>query len=208
MSYTTLVANIQNFVEDDSTELTASIDTIIAQAEEMVFQRLANLPCFRKITTANLVVGTFDYTVASARMIRQVSVTDSNGNIIYLNHRVDSYLRDYWPKSATTGQPIMYSTKNAGNSGTVITLAPTPSATLAYQVDFIAPEAGLSSTNANTWIDTNAPAVLLAAALYETSAFLKAGETLKLYKAQFDEAAQLFVQEMQKDYAAEYNGGL
>ena len=208
MSYTTLVANIQNFVEDDSTELTASIDTIIAQAEEMVFQRLANLPCFRKITTANLVVGTFDYTVASARMIRQVSVTDSNGNIIYLNHRVDSYLRDYWPKSATTGQPIMYSTKNAGNSGTIITLAPTPSATLAYQVDFIAPETGLSSSNANTWIDTNAPAVLLAAALYETSAFLKAGETLKLYKAQFDEAAQLFVQEMQRDYAAEYNGGL
>ena len=208
MSYTTLVANIQNFMEDDSTELTASIDTIIAQAEEMVFQRLANLPCFRKITTANLVIGTFDYTVASARMIRQVSVTDSNGNVIYLNHRVDSYLRDYWPKSATTGQPIMYSTKNAGNSGTIITLAPTPSATLAYQVDFIAPEAGLSSTNANTWIDTNAPAVLLAAALYETSAFLKAGETLKLYKAQFDEAAQLFVQEMQRDYAAEYNGGL
>ena len=208
MSYTTLVANIQNFVEDDSTELTASIDTIIAQAEEMVFQRLANLPCFRKITTANLVIGTFDYTVASARMIRQVSVTDSSGNIDYLNHRVDSYLRDYWPKSSTTGTPIMYSTKNATTSGTIITLAPTPDATLAYQVDFIAPETGLSSSNANTWIDTNAPAVLLAAALYETSAFLKAGETLKLYKAQFDEAAQLFVQEMQRDYAAEYNGGL
>ncbi len=208
MSYTTLVANIQNFMEDDSTELTASIDTIIAQAEEMVFQRLANLPCFRKITTANLVIGTFDYTVASARMIRQVSVTDSSSNVNYLNHRLDSYLRDYWPNSSTSGTPIMYSTKNAGTSGTVITVAPTPSATLAYQVDFIAPETGLSSSNANTWIDTNAPAVLLAAALYETSAFLKAGETLKLYKAQFDEAAQLFVQEMQRDYAAEYNGGL
>ena len=204
MSYTTLVANIQNFMEDDSTELTASIDTIIAQAEEMVFQRLANLPCFRKITTANLVIGTFDYTVASARMIRQVSVTDSSSNVNYLNHRLDSYL----PNSSTSGTPVMYSTKNAGTSGTVITVAPTPSATLAYQVDFIAPETGLSSSNANTWIDTNAPAVLLAAALYETSAFLKAGETLKLYKAQFDEAAQLFVQEMQRDYAAEYNGGL
>ena len=208
MSYTTLVANIQNFMEYDSTELTAAIDTIIAQAEEMVFQRLANLPCFRKITTANLVIGTFDYTVASARMIRQVSVTDSSSNVNYLNHRLDSYLRDYWPNSSTSGTPVMYSTKNAGTSGTVITVAPTPSATLAYQVDFIAPETGLSSSNANTWIDTNAPAVLLAAALYETSAFLKAGETLKLYKAQFDEAAQLFVQEMQRDYAAEYNGGL
>jgi len=208
MSYTTLKANIQNFVEDDSTELTASIDVIIAQAEEMVFQRLPNLPCFRKITTGTLSVGTFDYTVASARMIRQFSVTDSSSNVNYLNHRIDSYLRDYWPNSSTTGTPIMYSTKNAGTSGTVVTLAPTPSATLAYQVDFIAPETGLSSSNENTWIDTNAPAVLLAAALYETSAFLKAGETLKLYKAQFDEAVQLFAQEMSRDYAAEYNGGI
>ncbi len=208
MSYTTLKANIQNFMEDDSTELTASIDVIIAQAEEMVFQRLPNLPCFRNVTTGNLVVGTSDYTVASARMIRQFSVTDSSSNVNYLNHRIDSYLRDYWPNSSTTGTPIMYSTKNAGTSGTVVTLAPTPSATLAYQVDFIAPETGLSSSNANTWVDTNAPAVLLAAALYETSAFLKAGETLKLYKTQFDEAVQLFVQEMSRDYAAEYNGGI
>jgi|TARA_R110000824_G_scaffold364683_1_gene553056 hypothetical protein len=208
MSYTTLKTNIQNFLEDDSTELTASIDVIIAQAEEMVFQRLPNLPCFRKVTTGNFVIGTFDYTVASDRMIRQVSVIDSNGNVIYLNHRVDSYLRDYWPKSATTGQPVMYSTKNATTAGTVITLAPTPSATLAYQVDFIAPETGLSSNNANTWIDTNAPAVLLAAALYETSAFLKAADTLSLYKTQFDEAVQLFVQEMQRVYTAEYNGGI
>ena len=180
MSYTTLKANIQNFVEDDSTELTNSIDTIIAQAEEMVFQRLPNLPCFRNVTTANLVIGTFDYTVATARMIRQFSVTDSSSNVNYLNHRIDSYLRDYWPNSSTTGTPIMYSTKNATTSGTVVTLAPTPSATLAYQVDFIAPETGLSSSNANTWVDTNAPAVLLAAALYETSAFLKAGETHKI----------------------------
>jgi hypothetical protein len=208
MSYTTLKANIQNFLEDDSTELTASIDEIITQAEAMVFQRLPNLPCFRSITTGNLVVDTFDYTVATARMIRQVSVTDSSSNVNYLNHRVDSYLRDYWPNSATTGTPIMYSTKNATTSGTIITLAPTPSATLAYQVDFIAPETGLSSDNANSWIDTNAPAVLLAAALYETSAFLKASDTLSLYKAQFDESAQLLVQEMGRDYTSEYEGGI
>ena len=207
MSYTTLKSKIQNFIEDDSTELSSSLDDIIAQAGDMIFQRLPNLPCFRKITTGTLVVGTADYTVASARMIRQVSVTSSS-NVIYLNHRIDSYLRDYWPNSSTTGTPIMYSTKNAGTSGTVVTLAPTPSATLAYQVDFIAPETGLSSSNANTWVDTNAPDLLLAAALYETSAFLKAPDTLSIYKTQFDEAAQLFAQEMGRDYAAEYNGGI
>ena len=208
MSYTTLKANIQAFLEDDSTEFVASIDVMIAQAEEMIFQRLPNLPCFRATSSAaNLVVGTASYTIPTARMIRQVSITDTNV-VTYLDHRVDSYIRDYWPNATTQGTPRMYSTDSAGTSGTVITLAPTPSSTLAYSVDFIAPETGLSSSNANTWIDTNAPAVMLAAALYEASAFLKAPETLSLYKTQFDEAVQSQVQEMQRDYAAEYNGGI
>ena len=207
MNYTTLVANIQNFLEDDSTELQASIDQIIAQAEDIIFQRLPNLPCFRNTTTANLVVGTTDYVVASARMIRQVSVISSNVSS-YLDHRVDSYLRDYWPNLTTQGTPKFYSTKSANTAGTTIRIAPTPDTADSYQVDFIAPEAGLSSSNANTWVGDNAENVLLSACLYEASAFLKAGETLALYKTQFDEAVQLFVQEMQRDYAAEYNGGL
>jgi hypothetical protein len=131
-----------------------------------------------------------------------------SSNVSYLDHRIDSYLRDYWPNSATQGVPEFYSTKTAGTAGTVITLAPTPNSTDTYQVDYIAPEAGLSSSNANTWVGDNAENVLLSACLYEASAFLKAGETLALYKTQFDEALQLFIQEMQRDYAAEYNGGL
>ena len=207
MNYTQLKANIENFLEDDSTELQASVDEIITQAEDMIFQRLPNLPCFRQTTSANLVAGTNDYVVASARMIRQVSVISSN-ILSYLDHRVDSYLRDYWPNATTQGTPKFYSTKSANTSGTTITIAPTPNAADTYQVDFIAPETGLSSSNANTWVGDNAENVLLSACLYEASAFLKAGETLTLYKTQFDEAVQLFVQEMQRDYAAEYNGGL
>ena len=215
MSYTTLKANIQNYLENDSSELVDSIDVIIAQAEEMVFQRLPNLPCFRNSFTGTLVVGQADYTpttgTPSIRMIRQVSITSSS-NVIYLDHRIDSYLRDYWPNSSTTGTPIMYSTKTEADVGsgsvTTITLAPTPSATLSFQVDFIGKPVGLSSSNANTWIDTNATDVLLSAALYEASAFLKAPETLKLYKGKFDEAVQLFSQEMGRNYTAEYNGGI
>ena len=207
MNYTQLVANIQNFLEDDSTELQASIDQIIEQAETMIFQRMPNLPCFRKTTTGSMIAGTSDYTVPLARMIRQVSIISSNVTS-YLNHRVDSYIRDYSPNATTQGTPIMYSTKSAGTAGTVVTLAPTPNSTDTYQVDFVAPETGLSSSNTNNWVGDNLENVLLAACLYEASAFLKAGETLSLYKTQFDEAVQLAVQEMQRDYAAEYNGGL
>jgi len=208
MNYASLVSNIQNFMEDDSTELSNSINDIIAQAEEMIFKRLPSLPCFRQVATGNFVIGTFEYTIPNARMIRQVSVTDSSSNISFLDHRIDSYLRDFHPITSTTSTPTMYSTKNATTSGTIITLAPTPSATLAFQVDFIAPVTGLSSSNTTTWIGDNAENVLLAAALYEVSSFLKAPETLQLYKAQFDEAIALFQQEMGRNYTAEYNAGI
>ena len=208
MNYSALKTNIQNFMEDDSSELTTSIDTIISQAEDMIYQRLPNLPAYRGNASGTLVVGTSQYTVTTARMIRQVSITDSSSNVVYLDHRIDSYLRDYWPNASTTGTPRIYSTDSASTSGTVFTLAPTPSATLAYKVDYIAPETGLSSSNTTSWIGDNAEAALLAACLYETSAFLKASDTLQLYKAQFDEAIQLLQQEMQRDYAAEYNGGI
>ena len=195
-------------MEDDSSELSVSIDTIISQAEDMIYQRLPNLPAYRGSASANLVVGTSQYTVSVARMIRQISIIDSSSNVVYLDHRIDSYLRDYWPNASTAGTPRIYSTDSASTSGTVFTIAPTPDAILAYKIDYIAPEAGLSSSNTTSWIGDNAEAALLAACLYETSAFLKAADTLQLYKAQFDEAIQLLQQEMQRDYAAEYNGGI
>ena len=208
MNYATLVSNIQNFVEDDSTELSNSIDQIINQAEEMVFQRLPSLPCFRQIRTNNFVVGEADVVIPSARMVRQFSVTDSSSNVFFLDHRIDSYLKDYHPNSSSTSTPEMYSTKAASTSGVTLTVAPTPSATLAYEVDFIAPVTGLSSSNTTTWIGDNAENVLLSASLYEVSTFLKAQEMITLYKAQFDEAIALFQQEMGRNYSAEYNAGI
>jgi len=103
----------------------------------------------------------------------------------------------------------MYTTKDADPTNNItITLAPTPDDTYSYQIDFIAPETGLSSSNSNSWVGDHAEAVLLSAALFESSAFLKAPETLNLYKGQFDEAVQLFQQEMARNYTAEYNGGI
>jgi hypothetical protein len=47
MNYSTLVSNIKNFTEDDSSELAASIDQIISQAEspqqQILSQELPNI---------------------------------------------------------------------------------------------------------------------------------------------------------------------
>jgi len=208
MNFTQLETNIKNFLEDDGSEFDASIPEIIAQAENMIFARLPNLPCYRKELTGNFVIGTNQYDVATARMIRQVAVTKADSDVIYLKHRIDSYLRDYVPRASTSGEPFMYATKKATTSGIKILIGPVPSATLAYEIDFIGLETGLSSTNANNWVGDNAEQVLLSACLYESSAFLKAPDSVNLYKAQFDEAVALFQQEMQRNYQAEYEGGI
>ena len=208
MNFTQLETNIKNFIEDDGTEFSTSIPEIIKQAENMIFARLPNLPCYRKTLTGNFVIGTNEYDVANARMIRQVAVTKANNDVIFLKHRIDSYLRDFVPNASTQGEPFMYATKKATTSGIKILIGPVPSATLAYEIDFIGLETGLSSTNANSWIGDNAEQVLLSACLYESSAFLKAPDSVNLYKAQFDEAIALFQQEMQRNYQAEYEGGI
>ena len=208
MNYTNLLANIQNFLEDDSAEFTASIPEIITQAESMIFSKVASLPCYRKEVTGNFVIGTKEYDVPNARMIRQIAITKANSDVIYLKHRIDSYLRDYIPNASTTGEPFMYATKKATTSGIKVLIGPVPSATLAYEIDFIGLETGLSPNNANSWIGDNAEQVLLSACLYESSAFLKAPDSVNLYKAQFEEAIALFQQEMQRNYQAEYEGGI
>tara|TARA_B100001057_G_scaffold464895_1_gene520489 strand:- start:5979 stop:6605 length:627 start_codon:yes stop_codon:yes gene_type:complete len=208
MNFTQLETNIKNFLEDDGAEFNTSIPEIIKQAESMIFARLPNLPCYRKELTGNFVIGTKEYDVANARMIRQVAVTKANNDVIFLKHRIDSYLRDFIPNATTQGEPFMYATKKATTSGIKILIGPVPSATLAFEVDFIGLETGLSSTNANSWIGDNAEQVLLSACLYESSAFLKAPDSVNLYKAQFDEAIALFQQEMQRNYQSEYEGGI
>jgi hypothetical protein len=208
MNYTTLVTNIKNYTEDDSSEFETSIPTIISQAEDMIFARLPNLPCYRKKQSGTLVQGTSEYDVPNARMIRQVAVTKSNSDVIFLKHRIDSYLRDFAPNASTQGEPFMYATKNATTSGIKILIAPVPSSGLSYEIDFVGLETGLSTSNSNSWVGDNAEQVLLNACLYESSSFLKAVDGVNLYKAKFDEAVTLFQQEMQRNYQAEYEGGI
>ena len=213
MNFTQLKTNIQNFIEDDSTELDTSIPEIIKQAESMIFARLPNLPCYRQTKVANFVIGTNTVDVANARMIRQVEVrTETAGGIqdkiIYLKHRTDSYINDFQQSVISTGTPEFYATKKATTSGIQIQVSPIPLDTLQYRIDFIGLETGLSTTNANSWIGDNAEQVLLSACLYETSTFLKAPDTVNLYKQQFDEAIALFQQEMARNYASEYEGGI
>lgn len=82
MNYTELVSNIQNFMEDDGTEFSASIPEIITQAENMIFARLPNLPCYRQTLSGNFAIGTNEYDVANARMIRQVAVTKDRKSVV------------------------------------------------------------------------------------------------------------------------------
>ena len=71
MNFTQLETNIKNFIEDDGTEFSTSIPEIIKQAENMIFARLPNLPCYRKTLTGNE-FGTVDDRVFMFRLMATI----------------------------------------------------------------------------------------------------------------------------------------
>ena len=79
MNFTQLKTNIQNFIEDDSTELDTSIPEIIKQAESMIFAKdCLILFCYRQTNTGNFSIGTATINVANARN----GQASANNNII------------------------------------------------------------------------------------------------------------------------------
>ena len=44
-------------------------------------------------------------------MVRQVQITTSSSNVVYLKHRTDSYIKDFRPNVTTQGQPEFYRQK-------------------------------------------------------------------------------------------------
>ena len=57
-------------------------------------------------------------------MVRQVQITTSSSNVVYLKHRTDSYIKDFRPNVTTQGQPEFCATKKATTSGIQVLVSP------------------------------------------------------------------------------------
>jgi len=202
-TYASLTQDLQDWAENDDTEFTNETDNFIAFAESRIFRDAPFLPIYKGTDTGTMVSGTESITLTNTtRTIRSMTITVS-ASFVTLHQRLDSYLRDYAPATATTGIPKYYARTNE----TTVIVAPTPNSTYAYTLNVTKQPTALSGGNTTTWLSLRAPDLLLFACLIEAMGFLKNPESVAMWEQRYASALASLQNEMGRNIGNESTVG-
>ena len=186
-TYSGLKTAIQNYLDNDETTFTSTLDTFIQQTEERILKSV-QLPVFRKNSTGSGTSGnTYLATPSDYLSPFSLAVVDSDSNYTYLLLKHVTWIRDYTPAVATTGEPLYY----AQFDDDTFILAPTPSSDFTFELHYFYRPASLTSAgdSGTTWLSTNASNAMLNGCLVEGTIFMKsAPDEIMVYEQKFKEA--------------------
>lgn len=182
-TYTTLTAALQAWPEDDNSEYTTNLDSIIGLGETKLLRDL-DLELFD--TTA-----TFAFTASSGQLAkpsgilapRTLSYTDSGGGFNYLHPRSYEYVLDYQANAQSGELPKYYAELN----DTTWLIAPLPVSAFAGTVRYIKRPQGLKDVGGSntTWLSTNAADALLYACIIAAEEYLKGDERWQQWNTKY-----------------------
>ena len=186
-TYGTLKTAIQDYLDNSETTFTNNLDNFIQTAEERILKAV-QLPVFRKNVTGS-VTASDTYLAAPDDFLAPYSlaVIDSSNNYSYLLLKHVSWIRDYTPAVATTGEPLYYAIFDNDS----FILAPTPNANYSVELHYYYRPNSLTtvSSSSQTWLSENAPNAMLYGSLVEGAVFMKSDpQTIALYDSKFQEA--------------------
>jgi hypothetical protein len=211
-TYTELVQQIRDYTETSSDVLTDTIVNDIIEHTENKILRDVDLPVFRSYQYSNFTAGNGFITLPGGgstiptqfSVIRSVMIYSAagTGDRTYLEQKDVTYMDEYHPDRTVTGTPKYYSQWDYNT----IYVVPTPSAAFKVEVGLIKLPDRLTSTNSNTWIGDNAPALILYGCLIEAFKYLKGpAEMLQTYTQSYETALQeVAAQQMGRGRRDEY----
>jgi len=190
MTYTSLVENIQSYLERDDTATVDKIPLFIMLAEQIIASQIKFL--------GNLTVNTSTMTTSTsiidkpARWHKTVSMNITvSGERQPVLLRKYEYLREYWPNANSTGTPEFYSDYDY----THWLVAPTPDAAYTFEVLYYERIQPLDSANQTNWFTIYAPQALLYGSLLQAMPFLKNDDRMTMWKANYDQIMQTLMAE-------------
>ena len=215
-TYTELVSQIRDYTEVSSDVFTDSIINDFIEHTENKILRDLDLPVFRSYQYATFTAsngfltlpGGTSITPTEFSIIRSVMIYPAagSGDRTYLEQRDVTYMNEYWPDRSTTGTPKYYSQWDQNT----IYVVPTPSAAFYVEVGLTKLPTRLSSSNTNTWLSDNAPALLLYGCLVEAFKFLKGpADMLQVYTQSYEMALrEVAAQQMGRGRRDEHQRGV
>jgi len=192
MTYTELVAQIQDYTENQFT--TTVINTFITQAEQRIYNTV-QLPALRKNVTGTTTSGNKYLAIPNGWLATfSLAVINADNEYLYLLNKDVNFIRQSFPDTDTDfyGVPQYYAVFD--NSAFI--LGPTPDAN--YNVElhyFYYPESITTVVGGQTWLGDNFSSVLLYGSLLEAYTYMKGEkDVLDNYRARYDEAMLLLKQ--------------
>ena len=215
-TYAELTTQILDYTETSTDVLTSTVtDNFIESTENRILRDL-DLPVFRSYQYANFTASNGFLTLPGGTtitpilfsVIRSVMIYPAagTGDRTYLEQRDVTFMNEYWPDRATEGTPKYYSQWDYNT----IYVVPTPDAAYYVEVSLSKLPNRLTSSNANTWIGDNAPALILYGCLVEAFKFLKGpAEMLQLYQQSYETSLQeVAAQQMGRGKRDQYMAGV
>ena len=203
ISAVTLKTMIKNYTEVSDTVLTdAVLENIILNAQQRIMYDVP-IDADRKQQSASLIVGQQTYNCpAGCLFIRGIQVyTATDGTITgdntWLLKRDQTFLNEYKPDNTSKGTPKYYAMFGGatGLSDTTsgrFMVAPTPSATFAFQIHYNIVQSILEGSGTN-FIRLNFPQGLLYCCLAESYGYLKGPtDMLTLYENKYKQEIEKF----------------
>ena len=183
-TYATLVAALQDTVEDTGSDFASALANIIALAEDRVLRDL-NVELFDVSATSTFGVAS-PWLAKPSDMVglRTMHYTDATGNFTLLDPQTWEFVKDYWPNvSATTPTPKYYTEY----SDTNWFIAGTPASGLVVTIRYIKRPAGMTALNPSTWLGTHVGDLLFYSSLVSAEQFLKADNRIGVWKTEYVE---------------------
>ena len=204
LSASGLKTQIKSYTETDSNVLSDTIVNDFIEHTENKILRDLDLPVFRSYQFSNFTTGNGFITLPGGAntiptqfsVIRSVMIypASGTGDRIYLQQKDVTFMDEFHPDRTSTGTPKYYCQWDHNT----IYVVPTPSADFKVEVGLIKLPDRMTSSNSNTWLGDNAPALMLYGCLIEAFKFLKGpAEMLQLYEQSYQRALQELVIEQQ-----------
>jgi hypothetical protein len=194
VTYTELVAEIQNYTQNYETQFVATIPTFVSQAEERIYNSV-QIPALRRNVTG-VTFGGNKYLSCPSDFLSSFSlaVIDLDGNYEYLLNKDVNFMRAAYPNPNDEGLPKYYSLFGPTVVGETVTnelsfiLAPTPDD--AYDVElhyYYYPQSIV--TAGSSWLGDNYSPVLLYGSLVEAYTYMKGeADVMAFYEKKYTEA--------------------
>lgn len=190
MNYTQLVAQIQDYTENQFT--TAVVNNFIEQAEQRIYNTV-QLPALRKNVTGFTTAGNKYLGIPSDWLSTfSMAVIDSNNEYTYLLNKDVNFIRAAFPDTDSTfyGTPQYYAVFDSS----AFILGPTPDTSYSIELHyFYYPQSIV--TAGTSWLGDNFDSTLLYGSLLEAYTYMKGeADVIAQYQKRYDDAMALLKQ--------------